>query len=112
MQTVVEMPAYLRAAKQCGMSEADMKHAVDVVSSDPMSGDVIVGSSGLRKLRLAGRGKGKSGGYRLITYFVPKDGAPAFLLWVYSKGDMGNLTDAQLARLSDAIAEIDTKRGK
>lgn len=110
MQTVVEMPAYLKAAKQCGMSEAEMKHAVDIASANPMTGDLIIGSSGLRKLRLAGRGKGKSGGYRLITYFVPKDGAPAFLLWVYSKGDIGNLTDAQLARLSEYIADIETKK--
>ena len=110
MQTVVEMPAYLRAAKQCGMSEVDMKRAVDIVSSDPMSGEVIVGSGGLRKLRLAGRGKGKSGGYRLITYFVSKDGAPAFLLWVYSKSDMSNLSDAQLARLSDAIDDIEINK--
>ena len=87
-----------------------MRHAVDIVSADPMAGDVIVGSSGLRKLRLAGRGKGKSGGYRLITYFVPKDDAPAFLLWVYSKGDMGNLSDTQLARLSEAIADIGKKK--
>jgi hypothetical protein len=32
-----------------------------------MAGDLIVGSGGLRKVRVAGRGKGKSRGYRVVT---------------------------------------------
>ncbi len=53
---------------------------------------------GCRKVHLAGRGKGKSGGYRLITFFSGPD-IPVFLLTVYSKGDIGNLSVAQVNTL-------------
>jgi mRNA-degrading endonuclease RelE of RelBE toxin-antitoxin system len=45
----------------------------------------------LDKVRLAGRGKGKSGGYRLITYYGTED-VPVFLLALFSKGDRANLS--------------------
>ena len=77
-----------------------------------MAGDLIVGSGGCRKVRVAGRGKGKSGGYRVITYFVVE--IAVYLLWVISKGRTANLTKAQvndLAKvtkaLTDAVKGID-----
>jgi hypothetical protein len=38
--------------------------------------------------------KGKSGGYRVVTFYTTKD-EPVFLLTVISKGKQANLTDAQ-----------------
>jgi len=77
-----------------------------------VAGDLIVGSGGCRKVRVAGRGKGKSGGYRVITYFVVE--IAVYLLWVISKGRTANLTKAQvndLAKvtkaLTDAVKGID-----
>ena len=110
MHTVAETPTYLRRAKDAGMSEAEMKAAVDQVAFDPTAGDVIQGSGGCRKVRVAGRGKGKSGGYRVVTLY---GGAhmPAFLLWVLSKGSRGNFTDAETAQMrSAAKATIDHYR--
>ena len=75
------------------MTEAERTTAVDLVSADPEAGDLIVGAGGCRKVRLAGKGKGKSGGYRLITLVV-RDGR-VFLLTVFSKGDRANLTKAE-----------------
>ena len=51
------------------MSEDEMTAAVDFVAADPEAGDVMQGTGGVRKARLAGRGKGKSGGYRIVWYF-------------------------------------------
>jgi hypothetical protein len=42
---------------------------------------------------LAGKGRGKSGGYRLITFY--RVGDRVFLLTVFSKGDRANLTQAE-----------------
>ncbi|MCX7304421.1 MAG: hypothetical protein NTV73_08780 [Hyphomicrobiales bacterium] len=36
-------------------------------------GDIMPGTGGARKLRFAGRGKGKSGGYRIITFYADAD---------------------------------------
>ncbi len=63
------------------------------------------GTGGCRKVRVAGRGKGKSGGYRVITFFTGK-ALPVFLLSVFGKGEKSNLTDAErngLAKLTDVL---------
>jgi len=65
-----------------------------MLSGNPMLGDVMPGTGGARKFRVAGRGKGKSGGYRVISYFGGDD-VPVFLLGVLSKGERANLTKAE-----------------
>ncbi|MFZ5670460.1 MAG: type II toxin-antitoxin system RelE/ParE family toxin [Pseudomonadota bacterium] len=93
METVIETPAYLAAAADAGMTEAERESAILTVSANPLAGEVIVGAGGCRKVRLAGKGNGKSGGYRLITFYRSKNGV--FLLTVFSKGDRANLTKAE-----------------
>ncbi|MGR4864810.1 type II toxin-antitoxin system RelE/ParE family toxin [Caulobacter sp. LARHSG274] len=93
METVVETSAYLSAAKDAGMSAAEMAAAVDLLSANPLAGALMVGTGGCRKVRLAGKGKGKSGGYRLITFY--RVGDRVFLLTVFAKGDRANLTRAE-----------------
>lgn len=107
MHTVVETPAFLRSAKLEGMTEQERKRAVDMVAQDPETGDLIVGSGGCRKLRVPGRGKGKSGGYRVVAYYADER-APVFLLAVLSKGSRANFTAAEvgaMAALSRRIIE-------
>jgi len=58
------------------------------------AGDRIEGTGGARKVRFAGRGKGKIGGYRVISYFGGDD-VPVFLLNVFAKGDKVNLSKAE-----------------
>ncbi len=68
----------------------------------------MVGTGGARKLRHAGRGGGKSGGYRTIHYFGGND-VPIFLLALIDKGEKANLTKAernQLAGLLPNIVEV------
>lgn len=66
VQTVIETESYLREAKHIGMTEGEMVAAVDFVATTPEAGDVMQGTGGVRNTRLAGRGKGKSGGYRVV----------------------------------------------
>ena len=97
MHTVVETANYLKAADAAGMTEAEREEAIDLVAANPTAGDLIVGAGGCRKVRLAGKGKGKSGGYRVITLLV-LDGR-VFLLTVYAKGRKVTLTGAEKAAL-------------
>lgn len=106
METVVEFPAYLVAAKNAGMTDEEMKLAVDTVSADPLAGDLIKESGGCRKVRIAGRGKGKSGGYRVVSFYLPEGNHPVFLLFVLSKGRSANLTDDQVNKLEKATARL------
>lgn len=105
MQTVIETEFYLRDAKDAGMNEAEMTAAVDLVAADPEAGDVMQGTGGVRKARLAGRGKGKSGGYRIVWYFGGGD-IPVFLLTVFGKGEKANLTQGERNALRSMTASL------
>ncbi len=106
MKTVVETPAYLSAAKDAGMTDAERELAVLTLAADPQAGDMIQGTGGCRKVRIAGRGKGKSGGYRVITFFAL--GADrVYLLTVFSKGERSDLTPKQKAALAAVAKTID-----
>ena len=69
MHAVIETRIYLRAPDDEGMTEEERARAVDTIARDPMAGDLIVGGGGCRKIRIAGKGRGKSGGYRVLTYY-------------------------------------------
>lgn len=94
MQTVVETPAYLSAADAAGLTDDERKAIVDLIAANPTAGEIMPGTGGCRKLRVAGRGKGKSGGYRVITYHVSAD-VPVFLLTLFSKGERANLNQGE-----------------
>ncbi|HMO68122.1 MAG TPA: type II toxin-antitoxin system RelE/ParE family toxin [Novosphingobium sp.] len=105
MQVVIETEAYLRHAKEAGLTEDDRNAAVDLVASDPEAGDLLQGTGGVRKARLAGRGKGKSGGYRIVWYFGGGD-IPVFLLTVFGKGEKASLTQGERNALRAMVGTL------
>lgn len=105
MQSVIETEVYLRDAKDAGMTEEERTAAVDLVAAHPEAGDVMQGTGGVRKARLAGRGKGKSGGYRIVHYYGGGD-IPVFLLTVFGKGEKANLTQGERNTLRQLTATL------
>jgi len=102
--SVVETPAYLsRAAKI--MSEAERTEVVDMLAAAPTAGVLIRGTGGLRKLRVALAGRGKSGGARVVYWFHSR-GYPAVLLWAFAKNEADNLTAAQRNALAAATVDL------
>jgi hypothetical protein len=69
VQTVVQTPTFIKRAARFGMTEEEIQVVVNTLASNPMIGDLIVGTGGFRKFRVAGRGKGKSGGFRVVTFY-------------------------------------------
>jgi hypothetical protein len=94
MHTVIETGSYLSQAAKLGLSPEERDEIVDWFAGVPDVGDVMKGTGGARKARIAGRSKGKRGGYRVITFYAAED-VPVFLLDIYSKGDKDNLSDAE-----------------
>lgn len=94
MHSVVETPAYLAAAKAAGISDAERAAIVDLLAGDPQAGDVMEGTGGCRKFRVARPGQGKRGGYRVITAFGGGD-VPVFLLAAFGKNEKANLSKAE-----------------
>ena len=81
-------------AKAACSSREEVEAVVLHLRRKPQAGDRIEGTGGARKVRFPGRGKGKSGGYRVISYFSGDD-VPVFLLNVFAKGEKVNLSKAE-----------------
>lgn len=114
MHTVALTSVFLTQAKRHGLSQEEVDDIIEVLSDNPQAGDIMAGTGGARKLRHAGRGKGKSGGYRTIHYFGGDD-VPVFLLSVYGKGTTANLTKAErndLAKILPQLVEAYRKNAK
>ena len=105
--TVAELPEYLRAATRL-LADADRRAIVDHLAACPMAGDLIEGTGGVRKLRWARDGRGKSGGVRVIYYFH-SEAMPLYLLPMFAKNSRANLSKAErnaLASLVDVLVQI------
>ena len=73
----------------------------------PESGKIVPGSGGVRKIRWAipGKGKGKSGGSRII-YFFYNETIPLLLLTIFGKNEKVNLSKAEQNELIKLVKEL------
>lgn len=93
LQTVVETEAFVRRARAI-MSDDERVAIISFLAANPEAGVSLGG--GLRKVRVAREGGGKSGGYRTL-YVFGGSSMPLFVMTVYAKNEKGNLTMAEQA---------------
>lgn len=105
MQTVIETSEFLRRAKECGVTEEERTKIVEFIAANPLIGEEINGTGGARKVRFAGKGRGKSGGHRVITFYSGAD-IPVFLLTMFTKNEKTDLTPKERAALKKALPEV------
>ncbi|HJZ96537.1 MAG TPA: type II toxin-antitoxin system RelE/ParE family toxin [Candidatus Solibacter sp.] len=91
--TVVETEEFLRKAKP-PMSDDERAFLVAYLGANPEAGAIIRETGGVRKIRWALKGRGKSGGARVI-YYIHNQQMPLFLLTAYSKNEKANLNKAE-----------------
>lgn len=99
MRTVVETPTYLRSIEGLWTAE-EAENFVSFMASNPEAGDVIQGTSGLRKVRWNRAGMGKRGGMRVI-YFNCLNAETVILLIAYTKAKFDTLPTGFLQRLKE-----------
>jgi mRNA-degrading endonuclease RelE of RelBE toxin-antitoxin system len=68
----------------------------------PDAGDLVKGGGGIRKVRVALPGRGKSGGARVIYFWVVADDA-ILLLDIYAKNNQTDLSDEQIKALHQEV---------
>lgn len=95
MHTVVELDSFVRDCKAI-MSDNERVNIINYLATHPGTG-VDLGA-GLRKVRIARPGSGKSGGYRTIYVFAG-DKVPLFAITVFAKNEKANLNPAERAAL-------------
>ena len=100
----IETPTFTRMVTEL-LSDDEYRALQNTLVENPERGDIIKGGGGIRKLRHAVQGRGKSGGGRVIYYWV-KDDHQIFMLVVYPKTKKDNLTDRETAILREYVKGI------
>lgn len=104
MQTLVPIGTFEAKARKL-LGADGFEDMLEVLAKAPKKGGVIQGTGGLRKVRIARPGRGKSGGTRVVYYYHNKN-KPILLLLIYAKAKQENLTAAQKALLKKHVDAI------
>lgn len=104
MQTVAETRHYASRAEKL-LTLPERNAVIETIAADPLKGDLIQGTGGIRKLRFATGHKGKSGGVRVVYYYYD-DYAPIFLLDLFGKNEKSNLSKAERNALAQVVTFI------
>ena len=104
MQTVAETPTFTRQADKL-FNPDERRELIDYLAENPLAGDEIPGTGGVRKLRFAASGRGKRSGARVI-YFYGGDRMPVYALLAYAKSARTDLTPAERRAVAGIAAAI------
>ena len=88
--------------------EEDYNTFLDELEKNPFSGESLGKHTYKNRMAITSKGKGKSGGARVITYNVKEisqDEVLITLMTIYDKSEMGNVSDAYLKSLVAEIAK-------
>ncbi|MDA1276693.1 MAG: type II toxin-antitoxin system RelE/ParE family toxin [Verrucomicrobia bacterium] len=105
MQTVVETPEFVKDAKRAGLSQRERQAIIDFMAANPDAGAEMPGTGGARIVRFAAKGKGKSGGVRVITFYSGPE-IPVFLLNVFAKNERTDLSASERAVLKKILGRL------
>ncbi|HEV7370701.1 type II toxin-antitoxin system RelE/ParE family toxin [Arenibaculum sp.] len=104
LQTLVQTTEFQRRAMDL-LTEAEIMDLQTMIAADPECGDLIKEGGGIRKVRFALRGRGKSGGVRVIYYYHSRN-VPIFLLTLFAKNEKANLSKAERNALAAVAKRI------
>jgi mRNA-degrading endonuclease RelE of RelBE toxin-antitoxin system len=106
--SVKSLDVFERQAKRLVKKYTSLKDELQKLSrtlaENPESGTPLGNQCFKIRIAIASKGKGKSGGGRIITNFAVKD-STVYLLTIYDKSEKETLTDKELAELLEYIPE-------
>ncbi len=109
MLEFVEFVPFTRRLESLAKERADdvLLQIQSDLLANPKRGKVVEGTAGVRKARVANpaRGKGKSGGFRYLYFYIEQEGQ-IFLLMIFSKDEQDDLTSEQKKKLAKAVQEL------
>ena len=108
--TFIEQPIFTRMLLELVDDDAYRKFQNEL-AANPEKGPLVKGSGGLRKVRMALPGRGKSGGARILYLWFPRHGTFVFYL-IYTKGEMENVPRAQMKAIKHEVQRIKAAFGE
>ncbi|GHU34699.1 toxin RelE [Clostridia bacterium] len=103
------MPEFERQWKNMDLDDDDLSRFEEEILRNPATGSVISGTGGLRKVRFAYDGKGKSGSVRVLYVdFVVSE--QILLIYAYPKNKKATITKEERNSFKKLITTITTER--
>jgi mRNA-degrading endonuclease RelE of RelBE toxin-antitoxin system len=93
-----------RLVKKYPSLKEEYIHLIEWLENNPEQGTAITNKCYKIRLAIASKGKGKSGGARVIANLIIEDQS-VYLLTIYDKSEKSNLTDAELTELLKQVPE-------
>ena len=93
-RTFIEVPIFTRKWKELGLTDENLRDLENELLENPKAGDVIQGTGGLRKIRIALPNSGKRGGGRVI-YVDIELRETIYFINVYTKNEKDDLTEEE-----------------
>jgi hypothetical protein len=101
---IVSLPAY--EAQVAALLDEEEQAAMEYfIARSPEDHPVIPGTGGFRKARWARRGHGKSGGFRVVYFFLAEPGR-VYMASIYAKSRKQTLSAADQKVLATLAAQI------
>jgi mRNA-degrading endonuclease RelE of RelBE toxin-antitoxin system len=108
MQSVAETPIFTRQTEKL-FSEDEKRELIDFLAENPLAGDEIPGTGGVRKVRFAASGRGKRGGARVIYYYLDET-IPIYALLAYAKNAQADMTPDEKRTVAALAAALKATR--
>ena len=99
----IMLPEFDKRWKAMGFGDKELKTLQEELTVNPQKGDIITGTGGLRKIRVAFEGRGKSGSARAcyVDFAVYER---IYLITAYTKDEKDNLSKAEKSEIKRLVA--------
>lgn len=99
------LPEFEKQWKQLGLSDNELQDLQLELLNDPLTGDVIRDTGGVRKMRFALQNRGKSGSIRIIyvDFLVYEK---LYLITAYAKNNKDTLTKSECKAIKQAVEHL------
>jgi hypothetical protein len=104
MQPVAETPIFTRQADKL-FDEDEKRELIDFLAANPLAGDEIPGTGGVRRVRFAASGRGKRGGARVI-YHDPDGTMPLYALPAYAENGKDDMSPDEKRTVAAALKAV------
>ena len=110
MHSVVETAVFSRRADAL-LSGAERAELIATLANNPLAGDVIPGTGGVRKLRFGAGGRGKRGGFRVV-YYLLNENLPIVAIILYGKNEQVDLTAEEKRGAAAIVSALKAEMGR
>lgn len=102
----VMLPEFDKNWASMGLNDNDLRRLQEDLLFNPEKGDIMQGTGGLRKLRFAFEGQGKSGSVRVcyVDFVIYKS---IYLITAYPKSEKENLSKSERNSIAKMIKALE-----